>query len=88
VARLPWLNREFTEKLCRRKGSGRRLDPYQYRLSNEDDDYYDRSKLPPLRDILPPASDEEVRRPQVTEILTCRWSAFAASNPWRVIDSG
>jgi hypothetical protein len=46
-----WLNRAFEEKLCRREGTGRRLDPYRYRLTNEDDAYYDRGELPPLKPL-------------------------------------
>jgi hypothetical protein len=45
-----WLNRAFEGKLLRRSGSGRKSDPYRYRLENEDDRYYDRGELPPLRD--------------------------------------
>jgi hypothetical protein len=63
-----WLNRAFTEKLIRRGGTGRKTDPYRYRLENEDDAYYDRGELPPLRDILPPASAEEVYR-EAEEVL-------------------
>lgn len=46
-----WLNRATDEKLVRRSGSGRRTDPYRYRLPNEDDAYRDRGELPPLRDL-------------------------------------
>jgi hypothetical protein len=50
-----WLNRATEEKLVRRSGNGTRSDPYRYRLPNEDDAYYDRGELPPLRDLpLPP----------------------------------
>jgi hypothetical protein len=48
-----WLNRAYEEKLLRRKGSGRRSDPYRYRLENADDEYYDRGEMPPL----PPFED-------------------------------
>lgn len=46
-----WLNRAFEEKRLRREGSGRRTDPFRYRLENEDDKYRDRGELPPLRDL-------------------------------------
>lgn len=46
-----WLNQAFEAKLLRRSGSGRRSDPYQYRLENEDDKYYDQGELPPIRDM-------------------------------------
>jgi AAA domain len=46
-----WLNRAYEEKLLRRQGTGRAGDPYRYRLENEDDPYYDRGELPPLRDL-------------------------------------
>jgi hypothetical protein len=46
-----WLNRAFTENLVRREGQGRRLNPYRYRLPNEDDEYWDRGELPPLRGL-------------------------------------
>lgn len=46
-----WLNRAFDQKLVRREGTGRRLDPYRYRLENEDDEYWDRGEIPPLRDL-------------------------------------
>ena len=62
-------------------GTGRRADPYRYRLPNEDDVYYDRGELPPLRNMLPPVSDEEVYR-EAEEVLRRlgpekprRWSA-------------
>ena len=45
-----WLNRAYEEKRLRRMGNGRRLDPYRYRLTNEDDEYVERGELPPLRD--------------------------------------
>ena len=35
--------------LC--EGSGRKADPYRYRLPNEDDEYWDRGELPPLREL-------------------------------------
>jgi hypothetical protein len=33
--------------------AGVRSDPYRYRLPNEDDQYYDRGELPPLRPFEP-----------------------------------
>jgi AAA domain len=47
-----WLNRAFEEKRVRREGRGTRTDPWRYRLKNEDDEYYDRGEMPPLRDLL------------------------------------
>jgi len=47
-----WLNRATEAKLVRRLGTGRRSDPYRYRLPNEDDEYRDRGELPPLRGLL------------------------------------
>jgi len=44
-----WLNRAFEAKLLRRVGSGRKANPYRYRLENEDDAYFDRGEVPPLR---------------------------------------
>lgn len=46
-----WLNRAHEEKRLRREGTGRKADPYRYRLQNEDDEYRDRGELPPLRDL-------------------------------------
>ena len=46
-----WLNRAFAEKRIRREGDGTRTNPWRYRLENEDDQYYDRGELPPLRDL-------------------------------------
>ena len=46
-----WLNRAFAEKRVRRQGAGTRVHPWRYRLENEDDPYYDRGELPPLRDL-------------------------------------
>ena len=46
-----WLNRAFEEKRIRREGTGRKADPYRYRLEDEDDEYRDRGELPPLRDL-------------------------------------
>jgi hypothetical protein len=47
-----WLSRATDEKLVRRSGSGRKTDPYRFRLPNQDDKYYDRGELPPLRDLV------------------------------------
>jgi hypothetical protein len=44
-----WLKRAFEKKLVKRFGNGRNTDPWRYRLPNEDDRYYDRGMLPPLR---------------------------------------
>lgn len=44
-----WLNLAHTKKLIRRQGRGNSKNPYRYRLENEDDQYYDRGELPPLR---------------------------------------
>jgi hypothetical protein len=49
-----WLNRAFAEDRVRRVGKGTRLDPWRYRLPNEDDEYYARGELPPLRVNLSP----------------------------------
>ena len=46
-----WLNRAFKEKRVRREGAGTSKDPWCYRLENEDDAYYDRGELPPLRPL-------------------------------------
>jgi hypothetical protein len=43
-----WLNRAFEQKRLRRKGAGRKTDPFRYRLENDDDQYYDRGEIPPL----------------------------------------
>lgn len=51
VTLYEWLNRAYEEKLLRRQGNGRKEDPYRYRLENEDDQYWDRGEIPPLRDI-------------------------------------
>jgi hypothetical protein len=47
-----WLNRATEQKLVRRHGTGRRSDPYRYRLPNEDDAYRDQGELAPLRHLL------------------------------------
>ncbi len=47
-----WLNRAFEEKRLRREGSGTRPNPWRYRLENEDDPYWDRGELPPLRGLI------------------------------------
>ena len=46
-----WLNRAFEQKRLRRKGAGRKSDPYRYRLENADDKYYDRGEFPPPQDM-------------------------------------
>ncbi len=51
VTLYEWLNRAYEEKLVRRQGNGRKDDAYRYRLENEDDKYYDRGELPPLRNL-------------------------------------
>jgi hypothetical protein len=54
-----WLSRAHARKMVRREGRGTRHSPWKYRLENEDDKYYDRGELPPLRwhDLGPPAGD-------------------------------
>ena len=44
-----WLNRAHAKKLVRRDGQGTRTNPWRYRLENDDDAYYDRGELPPIR---------------------------------------
>jgi AAA domain len=44
-----WLSHAFAKKLIRREGHGTRTNPWRYRLENEDDKYWDRGELPPLR---------------------------------------
>ncbi|HEY2785406.1 MAG TPA: hypothetical protein VGJ05_10560 [Fimbriiglobus sp.] len=44
-----WLNQATAAKLVRRAGQGIKTDPFRFRLPNEDDKYYDRGQLPPLR---------------------------------------
>ena len=44
---------ERREKLIRRVGTGRKADPYRYRLPNADDEYWDRGELPPLGELGP-----------------------------------
>ena len=46
-----WLNRATDEGLVRREGTGRRTDPYCYRLPNAADADRDRGELPPLRGL-------------------------------------
>lgn len=41
-----WLNHAFAKKLVRREGQGTRSKPWRYRLTNEDDEYYDHGELP------------------------------------------
>ncbi len=57
TALYDWLNRAAAEKRVRREGSGTRTDPWRYRLANEDDKYYDRGELPPLKPLLRPRGD-------------------------------
>jgi hypothetical protein len=45
-----WLNRAHEEKRVRRIGGGTKDDPYRFRLSTADDEYWDRGDVPPLRD--------------------------------------
>ena len=47
--RSPWATYAFARKLIRREGKGTRLNPWRYRLENEDDKYWDRGELPPIR---------------------------------------
>jgi hypothetical protein len=54
-----WLNRAAEDKLVRRQGTGRRNDPYRYRLPNADDAYRDRGELPPLRPLPPLLGGEQ-----------------------------
>ncbi|MBX3400345.1 MAG: AAA family ATPase [Gemmataceae bacterium] len=44
-----WLNHAFARKLLRREGQGTSKNPWRYRLENEDDKYWDRNELPPIR---------------------------------------
>jgi hypothetical protein len=44
-----WLNHAHARKLIRREGQGTRTNPWRYRLENEDDAYWDRGELPPIR---------------------------------------
>ena len=48
-----WLNRAYSLKRLRREGKGTNRSPYRYRLPNEDDKYYDRGQLPPLKPLGP-----------------------------------
>ncbi len=56
-----WLNRAADEKRVTRVGTGRRNDPYRYRLRNKADEYRDRGELPPL-DLPYLDEDEEDER--------------------------
>jgi hypothetical protein len=47
-----WLNRAFAENRVCREGRGTSSQPWRYRLKNEDDEYYDRGEMPPLREML------------------------------------
>ena len=51
TALYDWLNIAATRKLVRREGQGTNGNPWRYRLENEDDKYYDRGELPPLKDL-------------------------------------
>ncbi len=46
-----WLDLAFERKLLRREGQGNSGNPWRYRLENEDDKYYDRGDLPPLKPL-------------------------------------
>ena len=46
-----WLTQATEQKLVRREGKGTKFDPFRFRLPTEDDAYYDRGELPPLRPI-------------------------------------
>ena len=46
-----WLGIAYDEKRIRRQGRGNKHDPWRYRLENEDDEYYDRGELPPLKPL-------------------------------------
>jgi hypothetical protein len=46
-----WLNRAFDEKLVQREGTGRRGEPYRYRLVNENEGQWDRGERPPVREL-------------------------------------
>lgn len=46
-----WMALAYERKLIRREGQGNSKDPWRYRLEDEDDPYYDRGELPPLRDL-------------------------------------
>src|SRR5262249_4648961 len=43
-----WLSRAFTAGWVRREGTGRRNDPYRFRLPTKADEYWDRGGLPPM----------------------------------------
>ena len=46
-----WLDLAFERKLIRRDGSGTKKYPWRYRTENEDDEYYDRGELPPIKPL-------------------------------------
>ena len=46
-----WLNLAYDRKLIRREGRGTKGDPWRYRSENEDDQYYGRGELPPLKPL-------------------------------------
>lgn len=37
--------------MVRREGRGSSVAPWRYRLTNADDEYYDRGELPPIRGL-------------------------------------
>jgi hypothetical protein len=47
----PRESRAYEARLLRRQGHGNSRDPYRYRLPDEDDEYWDRGELPPLRGL-------------------------------------
>lgn len=47
-----WLIRAEAAKQITRLGAGTRTDPLRYRLRNEDDAYYERGELPPLKPLV------------------------------------
>ena len=51
VTLYAWLALAFEGKRVRREGQGTKYDPWSYRLENEDDEYYDRGELPPLKPL-------------------------------------
>lgn len=46
-----WLNHALARKLIRREGQGTSKTPWRYRVENEDDKYWDRGELPPIRPL-------------------------------------
>jgi len=43
------MNLAYDKKLIRCEGHGTSKSPWRYRLEDEDDKYYDRGELPPLK---------------------------------------